>query len=74
MRKDQIGDLGTANDMKHREKIRTDSQDRQEKVETACKSIFQKGCAVASNVFNTLLGLTSMVPTRVSCLRSHRVI
>ena len=73
MRKDQIGDLGTANDTKHRENIRTDSQDRQEKVKTARKGIFQKGRAVASNVFNTLLGVTSMVPTRVSRVRSHDV-
>ncbi|KIK04639.1 hypothetical protein K443DRAFT_92736, partial [Laccaria amethystina LaAM-08-1] len=71
VRKDQIGDLGTANDMKHHENICTDSQDRQEKAKTARKGIFQKGHAVASNVFNTLLGVTSMVPTHNAF--SHRL-
>ena len=69
VRKDQIGGLGTVNDTKHRENIRTDNQEHQEKVETARKGIFQKGRAVASKVFETLLGITSIVPTRMSCLQ-----
>ena len=71
VRKDQIGDMGTVNDTKRRENIRTDNQERQEKVETARKGIFQKGCAVASKVFDTLLGMTSIVPTRMSCFQFH---
>lgn len=70
--KDQIGDLGTANDTKCHENICTDNQEHQEKVETACKGIFQKGWAVASKVFDTLLGMTSIVPTHMSCFQFHK--
>ena len=67
--KDQVGGLGIVNDTKHHENICTDNQECQEKVETSHKGISQKGHAVASKVFDTLLGITSIVPTHVSCLQ-----
>jgi hypothetical protein len=62
IRKDQIGDLGTINDMKRRTNVREDNSQRQEKVEKAHQGIFKKGYSVMSNVFWNLMDLTSLVP------------
>ena len=59
------------NGTKHHENIHTDNQKCQEKVENAYKGIFQKGHAVASKVFDTLLGITSLVPMLVGCIQFH---
>lgn len=61
-----MSDLGTVNDMKRRENIREDNVERQDKVEKARHGIFTKGYSIVSTVFQNIMGLTSLVPTRAS--------
>ncbi|KAN0118275.1 hypothetical protein V8E52_005251 [Russula decolorans] len=62
--KDQIGQMGTKLDARHRENERVDNDSRRQKIKMTRGWIFERGYGVASNAVERILAPTSMVPTR----------
>ncbi|KAK7042827.1 GLOBIN domain-containing protein [Favolaschia claudopus] len=62
--KEQISQMGTAADMRRRQKIREDNAWYRRTIDTARRWIFEKGYLVAGAAINRILKPTSLVPTR----------
>lgn len=60
--------MGTEGDMNDRITLRrVDDQARRNKIDRACKLIFQRGAPVDGKRVKSVLNSESLVPTRVSC-------
>jgi hypothetical protein len=74
VKKDQIGEMGTKLDARHRANERVDNDARRSKVEMTRSWIFERGYSVAGTAVENILAPTSLVPTRVCiqvCITSH---
>ena len=68
VQKKEIHRVGTPSDMRHRQKIRVDDEERRDKVEKARAFMFKDGLAITSKSVKQTLDNHSMVATRVSLL------
>src|SRR6266850_2241050 len=67
IQKVDIGDLGTHSDWKIRSsRVRKDNEPRRDRIQRACRLIYENGVDVGSDHVEKILGPYSLVPTQVS--------